>query len=85
MTIYELANGTNAQKVDMPEGFRALRDSFPPENSDILVAERGQLVIAINHLTGKFAVSRIGCCVLGDTDKELTPGQLMKLQMASVY
>ena len=85
MTIYELANGTKAQKVPMPPGFRALRDVFPPEQSDVLVAEHGQLVIAINHVSGRFAVSRIGCCVLGNTDEELTPGQLLKLQLASVF
>ena len=84
MTIYELANGTRATKVDLPNGFRALREEFPPENSDFLVAEHGQLVIAINHVTGKFAASRVGSCVLGDTDKDLTPGQLLRLQMATV-
>lgn len=84
MTIYELANGTQATKVDYPNGFRALRDAFPPEHSDVLVAERGQLVIAINHLKGTFAVSRVGCCVLGDATKDLTPAQMQRLQNATV-
>ncbi len=84
MTIYELANGTQAQKVAFPEGFRALREAFPPEESDILAAERGQLVIAINHLQGRYAVSRVGRCVLGKTDEELTPADLGKLQNAWV-
>ncbi len=84
MTIYELANGTNAERVPLPAGFKALHDTFPADQSDILVAERGQLVIAINHVTGKFAISRIGSCVLGNTDEELTPGQLLKLQLAGV-
>jgi hypothetical protein len=84
MTIYELANGTQAVKVDFPEGHRALREFFPPEESDILVAERGQLVIAINHLKGRYAVSRVGRCVLGHTDDDLTPAALGKLQNAWV-
>lgn len=85
MTIYELANGTKATKVDYPNGFRALRDAFPEECSDFLVAERGQLVIAINHREGRFAVSRVGCCVLGNAMKDLTPEQLQRLQNAAVY
>lgn len=84
MTIYELANGTQATKVANPEGLRALRQAFPPGESDFLVAERGQLVIAINHVQGHYAVSRVGCCVLGKTDEHLTPEQLAKLQNAWV-
>ena len=84
MTIYELANGTCATKVTHPQGFRALREVFPPDESDFLVAERGQLVIAINHLRGHYAISRVGCCVLGKTDEDLTPAQLAKLQNAWV-
>ncbi len=82
MTIYEFANGTRAQIVPFPEGYRALRDAFPAHQSDFLVAERGQLVIAINHVTGCYGVSRVGCCVLGKTDEDLTPAQLGKLQKA---
>jgi hypothetical protein len=85
MTIYELANGVRAEKVPHPSGFRALREEFPPDDSDFLVAEKGQLVIAINHKSGKFAISRVGCCILGTTDQELTPGQLLRLQNASVF
>ena len=84
MTIYELANGTQATKIANPEGLRALRFAFPPEESDFLVAERGQLVIAINHVRGHYAVSRVGCCVLGKTDEPLTSAQLGKLQKAWV-
>lgn len=84
MTIYELANGTRAQKVAFPEGFRALREAFPPEESDILSAEHGQLVIAINHVRGRYAVSRVGCCVLGTTDEDISQGNLCKLQSAMV-
>jgi len=84
MTIYELANGTHATKVAYPEGFRALREAFPAGESDFLVAEQGQLVIAINYIRGHFAVSRVGCCVLGKTDEDLTPAQLAKLQNAWV-
>lgn len=84
MTIYELANGTQATKITHPEGLRALRESFPPEQSDFLVAERGQLVIAINHVQGHYAVSRVGCCVLGKTSEELTRTQLGILQNAWV-
>lgn len=85
MTIYELANGTNAQKVSYPFGFRALLEEFPPEHSDVLVAENGQLVIAINHVKSRFAVSRVGCCVLGDALLDLTPEQMQRLQNATVY
>lgn len=84
MTIYELANGTQATKVGYPEGFRALREWFPPEDSDFLVAERGQLVIAINHLQGKYAISRVGRCILGNTHVPLTAGQLERLRTAYV-
>lgn len=84
MTVYELANGTRAQKVPYPEGFRALREEFPPEDTDILVAEGGQLVIAINHARAKFAVSRVGRCVLGDAWAELTAAQMHMLQTAHV-
>ena len=84
MTIYELANGAKAQKVAFPEGFRALREAFPPEESDILAAERGQLVIAINHVQGHYAVSRVGRCVLGKTDEEIPSANLEKLQTAMV-
>lgn len=84
MTIYELANGTCATKVPSPEGFKALRQVFPADESDFLVAERGQLVIAINYIKGHYAVSRVGCCVLGKTDEELSPTQLAKLQNAWV-
>ena len=84
MTIYELANGTQATKITHPEGLRALREAFPPDQSDFLVAEHGQLVIAINHVTGRYAVSRVGCCVLGKTDENLTPAQLERLQNAWV-
>ena len=84
MTIYELANGTRAQKVPFPEGFRALRDAFPPEDSDILAAEHGQLVIAINHVQGRYAVSRVGCCVLGKTDEDISSTNLCRLQSAMV-
>jgi selenocysteine-specific translation elongation factor len=84
MTIYELANGAKAQRVSYPEGFRALREEFPPEESEILAAEHGQLVIAINHVRGRFAVSRVGCCVLGDALQDLTPEQLQRLQKATV-
>lgn len=84
MTIYEFANGTQAQKVAFPEGFRALREVFPPDESDILAAERGQLVIAINHVQGRYAVSRVGRCVLGKTDEDITSADLEKLQNAMV-
>ena len=85
MTIYELANGTQAQKVAYPEGFRALREAFPPDESDILAAEHGQLVIVINHVQGRYAVSRVGRCVLGNTDEDLAPTDLGKLQTAWVF
>jgi hypothetical protein len=84
MNIYELANGTQATRVVLPDGLRALHQAFPPADADILVAERGSLVIAINHKTGKFGISRIGCCILGDTDKDLTTEQLQRLQKATV-
>lgn len=85
MTIYELANGTRAQKVSYPMGFRALMEEFPPEESDVLVAERGQLVIIINHQKGRFAVSRVGCCVLGDAMQDIPPAQLQRLQNAMAF
>lgn len=85
MNVYEFANGTHAQKVTLPIGLRALQEEFPEATSDLLVAEHGHLVIAINHLTSRFAICRAGVCVLGDATQELTREQLQKLQEAGSY
>jgi len=85
MNVYEFANGTRAVKVTLPFTLRALREEFPEATSDLLVAEHGHLVIAINHLTARLAISRAGVCVLGDATQDLTREQLQKLQEAGSF
>ena len=74
MTIHEVVNAMRLQKLDMP--FNALpgqREHFPPHQTDVLISDDGDLVIAINRTTGRFAAQKGEICILGFADAELLP------------
>lgn len=74
MTIHEVVNAMRLQKLDMP--FNALpgpREYFPSHQTDVTISEDGELVIAINRVTGRFAAQKGETCILGFADVELLP------------
>lgn len=80
MTIHELVNSTRLQKLNIP--FNAVpgpREYFKPDETDVLISEDGELVIAINRLTGRFAAQKGETCIMGSADSELQPEEACAL------
>lgn len=84
MTIHEVVNAMRLQKLDMP--FNALpgsREHFPAHQTDVLISEDGELVVAINRVTGRFAAQKGELCILGYADVELLPEDACALTRCS--
>lgn len=80
MTIHEVVNATRLQKVDIPfNAHLGSREHFQPHQTDVLMSEDGELVVAINRQTGRFAAQKGETCIMGFADAELQPEEACAL------
>lgn len=84
MTLPELLELCHVQKLDVPyNAVPGPRAHFPMHETDVLVSEDGELVVALNRKTGRFAAQRGEFCMLGHRDVPLDAEQVSQLTAPS--
>jgi hypothetical protein len=75
MTIHELVNKIRPEKIPAPGN----ASIFPPEQTDWWFDSRRELLIGINRVTGRYAMSCAKLDLMGDTKDEIPAEHLKTL------
>ena len=77
MTILDLVASLKLAKLAIPfEAPPELQKNFPSTQTDTYFSEDGEVFVAVNRVTGRFAAERGETCVVGDEETELSDEQV---------
>ena len=80
MTILDLIASLKLAKLTIPfEAPSEMQKNFPATETDTYFSEDGEIFVAVNRVTGRFAAERGETCVVGDGDTELSDEQVRHL------